>query len=113
LAFPVGGYADEIYRVRLFFGLSVPNGGAVSLSDWQRFEREQIAKTFEGFNVVDSVGFYKGKPERSKIVTLIVDEKEIPKVKELAKSYANQFQQESVMMVKVPVLEWRFIEADK
>ncbi len=113
LALPVSGYADEIYRVRLFFGLSLPNGGAVSLYDWQMFQEKQISQTFEGFNVVDSTGFYEGKPERSKIVTLIIEKKDIPKAKKLAKSYAQQFQQESVMIVVVPVLEWSFIEAGK
>jgi hypothetical protein len=113
LAVPVSGYANEIFRVRLFFGLSLPNGGAVSLYDWQMFEKKQISRTFEGFNIVDSTGFYKGKPERSKVVTLIVEKKDIQKAKELAKSYAQQFQQESVMIVVVPVLEWSFIGAGK
>ncbi len=102
---------DNNYRVRLFFGLSLPNGGAVSLYDWETFQNKKIAQAFEGYNIVDSTGFYKGKPERSKIVTFIVKQKDVLKLKELAKSYAQQFQQESVMMVVVPVVEWSFIEA--
>ncbi len=113
LTLPASSYAGETYRLRLFFGLSLPDGGAVSLDDWQLFQREKIAKTFDGFNVVDSIGFYKGKPERSKIVTLIVEEKDIQKAKELAKSYAKQFRQESVMIVKVLVLEWSFVKAEE
>ena len=113
LASPVIGDANEIFRVRLFFGLSLPNGGAVSLYDWQMFEKKQISRSFEGFNIVDSTGFYKGKPERSKIVTFIIEKKDIAKAKELAKSYAQQFQQDSVMLVVVPVLEWSFIGAEK
>lgn len=113
LVLPASGYADEIYRVRLFFGLSLPSGGAVSLSEWQTFQMKQISSRFDGFNVVDSKGFYKGKPERSKIVTLLVEKKDILKAKELARFYAQQFQQESVMIVVVPVLEWSFIEAEK
>ncbi|MCP3898467.1 MAG: DUF3574 domain-containing protein [Desulfobacteraceae bacterium] len=103
--------ANEVYRLRIFFGLSLPNGGAVSLNDWQRFQQEKIATTFEGFNVVDSTGYYKGKPERSKIVTVIVDEKGTQKAKDIAALYAKMFQQESVMIVKVNVLEWSFVEA--
>ncbi|TMS64717.1 DUF3574 domain-containing protein, partial [Pseudoalteromonas sp. S1941] len=30
-------YADEVYRLRLFFGLSLPGGGGVSLEQWQAF----------------------------------------------------------------------------
>ena len=111
--FPSICNADQVYRLRLFFGLSLPSGGAVSLNDWQSFQQNELAKAFDGFNVVDSVGFYKGKPERSKIVTLIVEAGDIPKAKRLAALYAKKFQQDSVMLVKVPVLEWSFITADE
>ncbi|WP_440056715.1 DUF3574 domain-containing protein (plasmid) [Pseudoalteromonas sp. T1lg65] len=102
---------DDVFRLRLYFGLSLPEGGAVSLAEWESFQKEQITKYFDGFNVVDSVGYYKGQPERSKIVTVIVTEQEVTKAKELASIYAKKFKQDSVMMVKVPVLEWDFIEA--
>ncbi|GLQ29596.1 DUF3574 domain-containing protein [Litoribrevibacter albus] len=105
-------YADDIVRLRMFFGLSLPSGGAVSLADWQSFQDNEIVNTFDGFNVVDSVGYYKGKPERSKIVTVIVESKDVPKAKELAALYSKKFHQESVMIVKVPVLEWSFIGPD-
>ncbi|ODB35617.1 hypothetical protein BB427_03175 [Pseudoalteromonas sp. BMB] len=102
---------DDVFRLRLYFGMSLPEGGAVSLAEWESFQNEQITKYFDGFNVVDSVGYYKGQPERSKIVTVIVTEQEVTKAKELASIYAKTFKQDSVMMVKVPVLEWDFIEA--
>lgn len=104
--------AEQNYRVRMYFGLSLPSGNAVSLKDWQAFEQNQIAKVFDGFNVVDSVGYYQGKPERSKIVTVILPETEMPKAKLLAKSYAKQYKQDSVMMVKVKVEEWSFETAN-
>ncbi|BFM14765.1 hypothetical protein R50073_09480 [Maricurvus nonylphenolicus] len=96
----------------MFFGLSLPGGGAVSLAEWQSFQQEEIVKVFDGFNVVDSVGYYKGKPERSKIVTVIVESKDIAKANALASLYAKRFKQDSVMIVKVPVLEWSFIGPD-
>lgn len=105
-------YADDVYRLRMFFGLSLPSGGAVSLADWQSFQDNEIVNTFDGFNVVDSVGYYKGKPERSKVVTVIVEPNEVSKAKELAALYSKKFHQESVMIVKVPVLEWSFIGPD-
>lgn len=113
ITLPANGYAEELYKVRLFFGLSIPNGGAVSLVDWQTFEKKQIAKTFDGFNIVDSTGFYKGKPERSKILTIIGNQKDITEAKVLAAFYAKQFKQDSVMVVVVPVSEWDFIKAGK
>ena len=68
-----------------------------------------IAKEFDGFNIVDSIGFYKGQPEPSKILTLIMNKTEIRKAEKTAKSYAERFNQESVMMDVVPVLKWEFI----
>ena len=106
-------YADEVYRLRLFFGLSIPDGGAVSLEQWNRFQQEEIASRFDGFNVVESTGFYKGKAERSRIVTLIVKEDEVAKAKALAALYAKRFRQDSVMFVRVPVLEWDFVPATR
>jgi hypothetical protein len=109
LLLPQTAALAEIYQVRLFFGLSRPDGGGVSLQEWQEFQEEELAATFEGFNVVDSTGYYLGDPERSKLVTLIVEEEQLGLVKELAQSYAEQFDQDSVMMVQTPVEEWLFI----
>jgi hypothetical protein len=106
------GNAGENFRLRIFFGLSRPDGGAVSLEQWQAFQDKEITRFFDGFNVVDSVGYYKGKAERSKIVTVIVGEDGIGKAEKLAKLYAVRFSQDSVMIVKVPVSECSFITAD-
>lgn len=100
---------SENLRLRMFFGLSKPGGGIVSSSEWALFQRNVIAKQFDGFNVVDSVGFFEGRSEQSKILTLIMNKNEIPKAEKIATMYAQRFDQESVMMVVVPVLQWKFI----
>lgn len=107
-----GANAKEVFKVQLFFGLSIPGGGAVSLKEWETFRDGQIVKAFKGFDVMDTVGFYKGEPERSKVLTILVSGDEMPKVVELAKSFAAQFHQESVMMVTLPVTNWQFIKGD-
>lgn len=105
-------YSDDTYQLRMFFGLSKPNGGAISLQEWQSFQQDDLAIVFDGFNVVDSVGYYKGKPERSKIVTVIVAQKDIVKAKALASRYSKRFQQDSVMITQVPVMDWSFVGSD-
>lgn len=112
LFFSANVLAADIFRLRMYFGLSLPTGNSVSLEQWQNFERDKIAKTFDGFNVVDSIGYYKGKPERSKIVTIILQENDLSKAETLAKDYAKTFKQDSVMMVKVKVDQWSFISPD-
>ena len=107
-----GANAKEVFKVQLFFGLSIPGGGAVSLGEWEKFRDGQIVNAFEGFDLMDTVGFYKGEPERSKVLTVLISGDEMHKVVELAKSFATQFHQESVMMVTLPVVSWQFINAD-
>ena len=101
--------ADEHYRLRMYFGLSLPAGGAVSLVQWQAFQDAEIATIFDGFNVVDSVGYYRGKPERSKLVTVVGTAEQLKEAKAIAARYASKFQQESVMVITTPVVEWEFI----
>ena len=86
----------------MFLGLSFPGGGGVSLQQWQEWERNVLAKQLVGFNVVESTGYYKGQPERSKVVTVIVfkDDKEtMKKIKAVAQDYAKRFGQDSVLVV--------------
>ncbi len=116
IVFNTNVYATESgdnYRVRLYFGLSLPSGGGVSLRQWENFQQDVLAKSFEGFNVVDSTGYYQGQPERSKIVTIIVNQSQMGMVKSVASRYATEFGQDSVMMVKIKVDEWSFIEKVK
>lgn len=105
-----GADAKQVFKVQLFFGLSIPGGGAVSLGEWEKFRDNQIVKAFEGFDEMDTVGYYKGAPERSKVLTILVSQDEMHKAVELAKSFATQFHQESVMMLTLPVLSWEFIK---
>ena len=101
LSFASAGYASD-KRVRMFFGLSFPNGSGVSLQQWQEWEDTVLAEQLTGFNVVDSTGYYKGQPERSKVVTVIVfegDKETMNKIKAIAIDYAKRFGQESVLVV--------------
>ena len=68
------GFPTEILRLRMFFGLSIPDGRIVSEEEWMAFQQEKIAGTFDNFNVVESVGYYLGDPERSKIVRELIQQ---------------------------------------
>lgn len=101
------------YRVQLFFGLSKPNGGGVSLKAWRNFESQQITRYFEGFNVIDSVGYYQGEAERSKVVTIFTSGANLSNTKTkataLSRMYATQFEQDSVMMAISELEDWQFV----
>ena len=100
---------SDIIRIRLFFGLNRPEGGVVSPGDWENFEKVILAHYFEGFNIVDSYGYWKGEKEDSKVVTVILPEKEKWKAGEVAKHYCETFNQDSVMVVSIPVSSCEFI----
>jgi len=100
--------ADDWMRTRMFFGLSVPDGGGVSLQQWEKFRDEVIAPVFkQGFNVVDSIGFWYGGMERSKILTVFYPAKDAQsfqmRLKGIAAGYTKLFKQDSVLMVTAPV----------
>jgi hypothetical protein len=61
----------------------------------------QNKKKSKGFNIVETTGYYKGQPERSKVVTIVFkDDKEtMNKIKAIAQDYAKRFGQESVLVV--------------
>ncbi|WP_113906399.1 DUF3574 domain-containing protein [Aliidiomarina celeris] len=99
-------------KVQMYFGLNMPQG-EVSVAEWMNFEKTEVATRFNGFNVVDSVGYYQGQAEKSKIITLIIPENELPKVKELATVYTNLFEQDSVMVLVSSVEQWLFIPASQ
>ena len=72
------------------------------MQQWQEWERTVLANQLVGFNVVESTGYYKGLPERSKVVTVIVfknDKETMNKIKAIAQDYAKRFGQESVLVV--------------
>lgn len=100
------------YSFQLYFGLSKPDGGAVSIEEWNDFQTNIIGKYFDGFNVADSIGFYKGESEVSKIVTIVSDIADVSKVHELAKEYDRMFEQDSVLLVQEEVDDFTFISHD-
>lgn len=96
-------------EIKMYFGLNMPQGGIVSPGDWDNFEKTVISFWFDGFNVVDSYGYWKGKKEQSKVITVIMDESDKWRAKNIAEAYCKTFGQEAVLIVAVPVLSFDFI----
>lgn len=107
--FPLRALATDIYSVQLFFGLSIPDGGVVSVQQWDNFVVSHIVKRFDGFNIVDSTGYWKGKLEHAKIVTIIAEADKVSDAQAIAHDYAKMFHQDSVMLIQSPITNWEFI----
>jgi len=99
--------SNSFIKSELYFGLSKPDGGAVTENEWDDFVKNYITPSFkEGITIIDAKGQWlslNGEivKENSKIVVIIhKDLKEtymaIEKIKE---KYKKMFKQESVLEV--------------
>ncbi|KZN45806.1 DUF3574 domain-containing protein [Pseudoalteromonas luteoviolacea] len=96
--------------LKMYFGLSIPTGGNITASQWQHFESTQLATTFAGFSVVDAVGYYKGKKEHSKVVTVYnASAEDIAAANVLAKHYSQLFNQDSVLIALLDITQVSFV----
>src|SRR5690606_37977372 len=91
----------------LYFGRNIPRGGEVSESQFQTFVDEVVTPRFpDGLTTFDANGQFRDNTgttiqERSKLVTLFVDDAGAPQasIDAIAAAYRQQFRQEGVLQV--------------
>jgi hypothetical protein len=91
---------------RLFCGLSIPGGGAVSQSDFDAFVAEVVEPRFpDGFTVWRARGQWKGGAEDSMVIEVVHPRgpQYERAVQEIADAYRTRFRQEAVLRVTSPV----------
>jgi hypothetical protein len=103
---------DPMVETQLFFGMSKPNGGAVSERAWRSFVTDEIAPRFpEGFSVLDGAGFWRDAAtsktisEKSKVIVRLHagGAETDAAIGAVIDAYKTQFQQDAVMRVERPV----------
>jgi hypothetical protein len=62
-----------------------------------------VGRYFEGFTILDAAGFYKGKPESSKVIEVLGTAEDLDKVKALALDIREQYRQAEVWITSEPV----------
>jgi|SRR5688572_17698111 hypothetical protein len=100
--------AQRVYA-RLFFGLEGP-GGSVAEAQWDTFLRDVVVPRFpNGLTVIHAKGHWQvpGEPpqrEASRVLEIVYDERSHRdrRIEEIAATYKATFQQESVMVVRMP-----------
>ena len=110
---PLGCRSDERAMVRdtLYFGASIPGGGAVDASAWQQFAADTLTAAFpQGYSVVDAHGVWRdaggrSTQEDSRIVSIVhADTASIAQaVRQVAATYRERFHQESVLRERAAV----------
>jgi hypothetical protein len=95
-------------RSELFFGLSKPNGGNVTLGEFQRFLDREVTPRFpDGLTLLSGFGQFKnaqGKlvQERSQVLILLYPlegNSSHEKIEQIRQTYKAEFKQESVLRV--------------
>src|SRR5262245_11692685 len=100
--------AQRIYA-RLFFGLGGPRG-SVAEREWDAFLRDVVVPRFpSGLTITHARGHWQapGEPpqrEASRVLEIVYEERppHDRRIEEIAATYKATFQQESVMVVRMP-----------
>jgi hypothetical protein len=95
------------YRTELYFGRTIPGGGAVSDAEWEKFLADVVTPRFpDGFTVLKASGHYReqtGKiiTEPSEVIVFLYPANRRTssrrKIEEIRRVYVRQFKQESVL----------------
>ena len=101
------GSVQTWYRTELYFGRSIPGGGAVSDAEWEKFLADVVTPRFpDGFTVLKASGHYReqsGKiiTEPSEVIVFLYPASRRTssrrKIEEIRRAYVRQFTQESVL----------------
>jgi len=99
--------AEPWIRTELFFGMSRPDGGSISESEWASFLDTEVTPRFpDGLTVLSAEGQWQGEnnqivEEASKLLILLYPREAIPEshteIEEIRSAYEKAFQQESVL----------------
>ena len=100
--------AQRIYA-RLFFGLGSPRG-SVAEAEWDTFLRDVVVPRFpSGLTVIHAKGHWQAagegpQREASRVLEIVYDERPHAdgRIEEIATRYKAHFQQDSVMVIRMP-----------
>ena len=85
---------------QVFLGTNKPSGGTISTQEWLTFLK-QVDAVFTGYTIETALGAWKGKREKTYILTVITDE--IKQLIRIAEDYKIIFNQDSVLIQELPV----------
>ena len=93
--------------LQLYLGRNIPDTTDTvteeQISDFLRFV---VTPRFEGFTVQEALGYWKGQPEQTVLLTICCKSYDQPKVAEIAQLYKQQFSQDSVAIQQLPAMSF-------
>jgi hypothetical protein len=104
------------YRTELYFGRSIPSGGSVSDTEWDKFLADIVTPRFpDGFTVFKAFGHYREQSGRiitepSEVLVFLYPSNRRTssrrKIEEIRRAYKTQFKQESVLRLDFRAPVW-------
>ena len=92
---------------QLYLGRNIPDTTDTvteeQISDFLRFV---VTPRFDGFTVQEALGYWKGQPEQTVLLTICCESYDQPKVAEIAQLYKQQFNQDSVAIQQLPAMQF-------
>lgn len=96
-----------MFTFQLFLGRNIPDQWeTVTESQISDFLRFVVQPRFDGFTVQEALGFWKGQPEQTVVLTICCESFDQPKVAEIAQLYKAQFKQDSVAIQQLPAMQF-------
>ena len=95
-------------------GMNISDSGKVTNQMWVQFLETEVVTRLDYATITDAIGIYKGNVEKSKIISVTVDERTtgslsiIENLKQVGQTYKTQFKQECILYTcsAIPVLEF-------
>jgi hypothetical protein len=87
----------------LYFGTAKPDRTVVSLTDWEKFLKDEVTPRFEGFTVWEARGSWKGESEASHVLQIVHGPGKEAEIAAIIEAYKQRFQQEAVLQVRSDV----------
>ena len=94
--------------------MNISDSGKVTNQMWLQFLETEVVTRLDYATITDAIGIYKGIVEKSKIISVTVDERTtrstqiIDSLLQVGQTYKTQFRQDSILYQKteVPTLEF-------
>ena len=94
--------------------MNISDSGKVTNQMWLQFLETEVVTRLDYATITDAIGIYKGNVEKSKIISVTVDERTTGSLKiienllQVGQTYKPQFRQDSILYqtTEVPTLEF-------
>lgn len=90
-------------QTTFYFGADCGIDDPVSDGQFLQFLSNAVVLYFPGFTITESKGWWEGKPERVRVLTIIHGPDDADRCTKIAETYRDRFSQSSVLVTTIDV----------